>query len=154
MSNREPTSTPCVGSYARITLGSLRKDLRHRDLLLVATDRNSTGWSSEGVRISSWWTNSPTPRSAGVEETQQPELSIDSIVAFTLTPRTPIRASCLRFPGRDEGEVLTRHPPSSAWGRPPGECVEQLGLPIAFGAGDPDDLPASRVKLTGPNDWP
>ncbi len=56
-----------------------------------------------------------------------------------------------RLVGRDQAElaVVAHHPPRPGR-RSPGEAVEQLGLPVALGAGDPDHLSALQCEAHRP----
>ena len=169
MSKRAPTSTPWVGSYARMTVGSRRNVRETATFCWFPPERNSTGCSSDGVRIFSCCVSSSTALRS-LRRWRKPAVLNRRkvwIVALTRMPSTGINASCLRSPGSSRipartaswVEISIRSLPSQATRPARGGCrparqSKSCVCPFPSAPAMPTISPRSSVKLTGPKDCP
>ncbi len=152
-----------------MTAGS-RRNVREIDTFCwLPPDRNSTGCSSDGVRVRRRSTRPRTAlRSARRRRSPStPNRPSDWIVEFTRTPSTGISASRFRSPGnrtmpaRTASLVDTRlsslpsHATSPALGGTrPARQSNNWGWPLPSAPATPTISPLSSSRLTGPNDCP
>ena len=129
MSKRAATSTPCVGSSARITLTPPRRNGRVSETFCwLPPERLCTGCSIEAMRMLRRFAMSSTVRCSRrrFRKPKRPSRRRTWIVAFARTLRTGKRASAVRSP-------LSRTTP--AFSGPSGERVSssrplQAALPV------------------------
>ena len=165
-----PTSTPCVGSYARITVGSRRNVRATATFCWLPPERNSTGCSSEGVRISSRSTSSsdglallaPAQEAEHAEPAQRLDRGVDPdaehrhqrlVLAVARQQHDPRPHGLVR---RDQHQLLAvaRRPGPLCGGCRPARQSNSCGCPLPSAPAMPTISPRVSVKLTGPNDWP
>ena len=165
MSNRAATSTPWVGSSARITLTSPRRNGRVSETFCwFPPESVCTGCSIDAVRMLRRRTSSSTVRRSRrrLRNPSLPSRRSTWIVALARTLRTGKSDSDARSPlssttparSGPSGELESSSLPSHvARARRPlrtGERPEELHLPVALRAGDSDDLAARHLEVDRP----